>query len=203
MRNPASFLLVYTAVAIAAGASSDQPRIIQRHPNEITQIPGLQRELESRHYGGYVTVDDVNKRHLYYYFVTSQEKPASNPLVLWLNGGPGCSSFDGVLTRTCNSFDGISSNVSNTHSCVTGFIYEHGPFEVSFAKGSKHSQDGRLVLNSNPYSWSKSANIIYLDSPAGEPHQYQSHQITTPACQRRERMHNMILIIARESCFII
>ncbi|KAL3138597.1 hypothetical protein ABBQ32_006363 [Trebouxia sp. C0010 RCD-2024] len=113
-----------------------------KHRHEITQLPGLKGEFKSRHYGGYITVDEPHKRKLYYYFVTSEGEPIRDPLVLWLNGGPGCSSFD-------------------------GFIYEHGPFRVNFAKGSEHSQNGRVELHNNPYSWSKAANIIYLDSPAG------------------------------------
>ena len=66
-----------------------------KHHDEITQLPGLRGDFRSRHYGGYVTVDELHKRKLYYYFVTSEGEPAEDPLVLWLNGGPGCSSFDG------------------------------------------------------------------------------------------------------------
>lgn len=104
----------------------------------IAQIPGFSGNLPSKHYSGYVTVDESHGRNLFYYFVESEGNPSKDPVVLWLNGGPGCSSFD-------------------------GFIYEHGPFnfEAPTTKGSLPK------LHVNPYSWTKVSSIIYLDSPAG------------------------------------
>ncbi|KAM5568333.1 serine carboxypeptidase-like 45 [Rosa sericea] len=60
--------------------------------DRITQLPG-QPQVGFQHYSGYVTVDEKNQRALFYYFAEAEIEPASKPLVLWLNGGPGCSSL--------------------------------------------------------------------------------------------------------------
>lgn len=104
----------------------------------ITHLPGFNGTFPSKHYAGYVTLDENHGKRLFYYFVESEGTPSEDPVVLWLNGGPGCSSFD-------------------------GFIYEHGPF--NFEKGK--TPNSMPTLHLNPYSWTKIANIIYLDSPAG------------------------------------
>ncbi|KTW26336.1 hypothetical protein T552_02821 [Pneumocystis carinii B80] len=45
-------------------------------------------------YSGYI---QFQKRYLYYYFLESRSDPMKDPLILWLNGGPGCSSFFGMF----------------------------------------------------------------------------------------------------------
>ena len=66
----------------------------------MTSVPGYTAgsgALPSKHYAGYVTVDEAHGRRLFYYLVESERDPAKDPVVLWLNGGPGCSSFDGFV----------------------------------------------------------------------------------------------------------
>jgi serine carboxypeptidase-like clade 1 len=63
----------------------------------VAQLPGFDGAFPSKHYSGYVTVDESNDRRLFYYVVLSERDPATDPVVLWLNGGPGCSSFDGFV----------------------------------------------------------------------------------------------------------
>nr|AGV54426.1 serine carboxypeptidase-like protein [Phaseolus vulgaris] len=106
----------------------------------VAQLPGFNSNFPSKHYSGYISIDgnDENGKRLFYYLVSSERSAEKDPVVLWLNGGPGCSSFD-------------------------GFVYEHGPFNFEAAK----SKGNPPTLHINPYSWSKVSNIIYLDSPAG------------------------------------
>ncbi|KAI7734930.1 hypothetical protein M8C21_010366 [Ambrosia artemisiifolia] len=58
-------------------------------------LPGqpLSKGSKFNQYAGYVNVDSFNGRSLFYYFVEALHEPSSKPLVLWLNGGPGCSSL--------------------------------------------------------------------------------------------------------------
>ncbi|KAJ4833226.1 Serine carboxypeptidase-like 20 [Turnera subulata] len=113
----------------------------------ITQIPGFNGTFPSKHYSGYVTIDESHGRRLFYYFVESEGNPSKDPVVLWLNGGPGCSSFDGL-------------------------IYENGPFNFEAAK----TRGDLPKLHLNPYSWSKVSSVLYLDSPAGVGLSYSNNK---------------------------
>ncbi|KAK8988909.1 hypothetical protein V6N11_030281 [Hibiscus sabdariffa] len=61
--------------------------------DKIDRLPGQPEGVDFDQYAGYVTVDPAADRALFYYFVESPANSLNKPLVLWLNGGPGCSSF--------------------------------------------------------------------------------------------------------------
>ncbi|KAH7510633.1 hypothetical protein FEM48_ZijujUnG0105800 [Ziziphus jujuba var. spinosa] len=91
----------------------------------------------------YVGVGDGDEIQLFYYFIESERNPEEDPLVLWLTGGPGCSAFSGL-------------------------IYEIGPLTFDYEISSWNS----TTLLYNPYSWTKVANIIFLDAPVGTGFSY-------------------------------
>ncbi|KAG2482615.1 hypothetical protein HYH03_018458 [Edaphochlamys debaryana] len=127
-------------------------------PDDVCALPGLNGIPHVRMRSGYVTVSEPSGRKLWYLVADRETQQPSteaeaegeagvgkggrknddqaSPVVLWLTGGPGCSSLD-------------------------AFIYEHGPF--SFSNGV----NGDIFLSPNPYSWTKAATMIYVDSPAG------------------------------------
>ncbi|MFS7985120.1 putative carboxypeptidase D [Helianthus anomalus] len=72
---------------------SDSDPITQQQLDQVSSLPGQSFNVDFAHYVGYVTVNEESGRALFYWLTQSTEDPASKPIVLWLNGGPGCSSI--------------------------------------------------------------------------------------------------------------
>ena len=96
------------------------------------------------------------KGQLHYWLIESTNNPSTDPIVLWLNGGPGSSSLIGLLTEN-------GQIVTNDDSLTN---------EV----------DGVPQVFLNPYSWSSLANVIYLESPKGVGFSYCEGATKTSEC---------------------
>ena len=55
----------------------------------------------NRHYSGFINVSAVAGRtmHVHYLYMESENDPATDPTILWSNGGPGASSMFGILVE--------------------------------------------------------------------------------------------------------
>ena len=77
--------------------------------------------------------EDADK--LYFIMAESRSDPANDPLIIWLQGGPGCSSMLGLYT-------------------------ENGPFNFKFNKSNIKDP---FELEYNEFSWNNNANVMYVD----------------------------------------
>lgn len=71
---------------------------LDESPDRIHSLPGVPKDYQTAMYSGYLTLS--NGGQAFYYFAVSQsETPEKDPLLLWLNGGPGASSLAGCFTE--------------------------------------------------------------------------------------------------------
>ncbi|XP_044961247.1 serine carboxypeptidase-like 34 [Hordeum vulgare subsp. vulgare] len=69
-------------------------KVFDRQEADLVEaLPGQPAGLGVRQFSGYVTVNETHGRALFYWFFEATHDVSSKPLVLWLNGGPGCSSL--------------------------------------------------------------------------------------------------------------
>ncbi|CAH2053926.1 unnamed protein product [Thlaspi arvense] len=108
----------------------------------IRYLPGFEGPLPFELETGYIGVGEAEEEQMFYYFLKSERNPEEDPLLVWLSGGPGCSS-------------------------LSGLFFENGPLTFKI--------DSSLV--STTYSWTKVANIIYLDQPVGTGFSYSRNPL--------------------------
>eukprot|EP01061_Rhynchopus_euleeides_P037712 TRINITY_DN645_c4_g1_i1.p1 TRINITY_DN645_c4_g1~~TRINITY_DN645_c4_g1_i1.p1 ORF type:complete len:517 (+),score=213.64 TRINITY_DN645_c4_g1_i1:43-1593(+) len=111
---------------------------------EITSLPGLS-SLPSKMYAGYINAgtppSGVGTMYFHYWMVESQGSPATDPVVMWYNGGPGASSLFGLLQ-------------------------EFGPILLNMdSYDAAYEKTGIPTPVVNQFAWSKNATLIAIDSP--------------------------------------
>ncbi|KAK7401107.1 hypothetical protein VNO78_12421 [Psophocarpus tetragonolobus] len=112
----------------------------------VKNLPGFEGNLPFKFQTGYIGVAEGENVQIFYLFVESQRNPLMDPLLLWLVGGPGCSA-------------------------LSAFFLENGPLTMI------DNYTGNIPqLELNPYAWTDTLNMIYIDMPVGTGFSYSKTQ---------------------------
>ncbi|KAE8677467.1 Serine carboxypeptidase-like 40 [Hibiscus syriacus] len=122
---------------------------------DIIQMLPRQPRVSLEQYGGYVIVDKSVSRALYYYFMEAQHyAKESLPLLLWLNGGPGCSSlaYGAMEELGPSGFIAMEKHFTkiDTHGTMSpagiGFSYSNTTSDYDKSGDSKTAVDNYVFL---------------------------------------------------------
>ncbi|SOV03475.1 related to PRC1 - carboxypeptidase y, serine-type protease [Ustilago sp. UG-2017a] len=97
-------------------------------------------------WSGYIDTA-YGSKSLWFYFFESRSNPSKDPVILWTNGGPGCSSS-------------------------LGLFMELGPCRVPENKGKLTPGPPINGTKWHPQSWTNRANVFFIDQPVGVGYSY-------------------------------
>ncbi len=120
--------LVYSSIQRRlAGVSSDS--------HLVESLPGLSENIKQ--YAGHITIDPTLSSNIFYWLFEPEENAESLPLIIWMNGGPGCSSMDGLWLelgplRLDPSGKSVSLNKASWHKAAN-ILFVDQPVGTGFA----------------------------------------------------------------------
>lgn len=146
----------------------------------IKQSPSEFCDHTVKSYTGYLDVD-YGTKHMFFYFFESRSDPDKDDVLMWINGGPGCSELyqyhfvptlrllkhsdvDQALPSAClwNSGESIVSDTDLNRIahdvCYSWDLFRPCSVENPLAKGFNGTKW-------NPHSWNSNTNLFFLDQP--------------------------------------
>jgi cathepsin A (carboxypeptidase C) len=111
-----TFLLGALASLVSAGPNADK--------DLVPELMGQDVFSKFTMWSGYLALPQTTTKALHYVFVTSQKAPTTDPVVIWFNGGPGCSS-------------------------MLGWAQEHGPYAMENGETTFHYNDYSWNMEAN------------------------------------------------------
>lgn len=158
---------IMVALLISASKIDYRNPVRSAQEDQVEQLPGgggaSNSPLKHKLFAGYLKAFEVGEpeKWLYYWFVESESsEPAHDPIVLWLNGGPGGSSLVSATNRLSPfrlvDDDEFSSDGRFAWTEAANMLFIEGPVGVGFSYSSR-------PLNSSDDSTAR-ANYLALKS---------------------------------------
>lgn len=98
--SPAVSPMLILVYALLLGSAWSEPSDVTER-DRVTSLPGAPEKLPTM-YSGYLSLRDDPRRQMFYTFVlpsTLANTSTDDPIIMWTNGGPGCSGLLGFLAE--------------------------------------------------------------------------------------------------------
>ncbi|CAJ0955762.1 unnamed protein product, partial [Mesorhabditis belari] len=71
--------------------------ILAAGEDDRVQLPGVTFDINYGLYSGYLNAGNNGNWKMHYWLIESKSDPTKDPVLVWFQGGPGCSSFGGAF----------------------------------------------------------------------------------------------------------
>ncbi|KAK9059502.1 hypothetical protein SSX86_020205 [Deinandra increscens subsp. villosa] len=137
-------IVIFSCGKMIVTTGSDSDPTTQKKLDQVSNLPGQSFNLDFLHYAGYVTVNEDSGRSLFYWMTEATHDPSSKPLLLWLNGGPGCSSIAFGMAEEVGPFhvdkDGKSVYLNPySWNTVANLLFLDSPAGVGYSYSNSSS----------------------------------------------------------------
>ena len=110
----------------------------------LDEIEPAFAEFQGKMYSGRIPMDNENRHGKLQFWLFAPSHPTtSDTLTIWLNGGPGCSSFSG------------------------GVFIEIGPVTVLMNPAGVCCIDQNVPFVYNPNAWTQATHMLFVEQPIG------------------------------------
>ncbi len=135
--NFTTFVLFWMA---RMGTGQKSPEDFRVHG--LADIEPAFASVDGNMFSGLISARENSDAELFFWLITND---SSDSLVIWFNGGPGCSSID------------------------AGFFFEMGPVTTPLHPAGYDNLDrgNEAPLKFNKYTWANVSNIMYIEQPVG------------------------------------
>lgn len=154
MQSNLRFLVAVVILGLASAriltlnTSPGEPIALQKYKGRYATLYKNEPTLcdSVKQYSGYFSISGSDKKYFYWLF-ESRNDPSSDPTVMWLTGGPGCSSMLALFAEngpcSVNSDGATTSNNTFSWNTRANLLYVDQPPGTGFSQGTyDHNEAG-------------------------------------------------------------
>ena len=151
--NPLTLLWLTLINPLVAGSSNIKAEDFL--VEGLEEIEPAFATFEGKMHAGLISIDeDINAQDegkLMFWLYEPHHPTVDDSLVIWFNGGPGCSSFH------------------------AGMFLEMGPITTPLQPAGSFGQLKNATYGPNQYAWTHATAVLYVEQPVGVGFSYGGH----------------------------